>query len=73
MPEGIASGDVIKHMRDTHQVIMADGQGELQGKIIRFAHMGYAGTLKDAETGYNAFIDSLNKVGFKSHVNSHSR
>ena len=66
MPEGIASGNVIKIMRDEHQVVMADGQGELQGKLIRFAHMGAACTLEDAKTGMNAFMDAMDKNGFKA-------
>lgn len=66
MPEGIPSGDIIKIMRDEHQVIMADGQGELQGKIVRFAHMGYACTMKDAKTGMDAFVDAMKKCGFKA-------
>lgn len=73
MPEGIASGDVIKVMRDTHQVVMADGQGELQGKIVRFAHMGYACTMPDAKKGYEAFLDAMTKSGFNAHAHSHSR
>lgn len=66
MPTGIASGDIIKHMRDVHQVVMADGQGELQGKIVRFAHMGAACTPADAQRGYDAFLDGLTKYGFKA-------
>ncbi len=63
MPNQTASGDVIKIMRDEHQVVMADGQGELQGKIVRFAHMGAACTMQDAKTGMNAFTDALTKAG----------
>lgn len=66
MPQGIASKDVINHMRDAHGVIMADGQGELQGKIVRFAHMGYACTMKDAKTGFEAFVDAMSKAGYKN-------
>lgn len=62
LPSGIQSKDVIKIMRDEHHVIMADGQGELQGKIVRFAHMGYACTIKDAEVGIRAFEDAMQKV-----------
>ncbi len=72
MPDSISSSDAIKIMRDEHQVIMADGQGELQGKIVRFAHMGYACTRKDAETGLKAFKSAMNKLGYKSYVTSHS-
>ena len=73
MPDGVASGNVIKVMRDTHQVVMADGQGELQGKIVRFAHMGYACTRLDAKKGAEAFVDAMNKSGFVSHAHSHTR
>ena len=66
MPNDIVSGDVIKLMRDDHQVVMADGQGELKGKIVRFAHMGFACTMKDAKTGYDAFCDAMAKKGFKT-------
>ena len=64
MPAGIESGAVIKHMRDAHRVIMADGQGELKGRIVRFAHMGAACTMKDAKTGLSAFTDAMSKVGY---------
>ncbi len=69
MPENIVSGDVIKIMRDTHHVVMADGQGqELQGKIVRFAHMGSACTTADAKRGLEAFLDAMSKSGFKPHA-----
>lgn len=72
MPDNISSKDVIKIMRDEFQVIMADGQGELQGKIVRFAHMGYACTRKDAETGLNAFKSAMAKLGYKNYAASHA-
>lgn len=62
MPDGISSGDIIKYMRDVHQVVVADGQGELQDKIIRFAHMGAACTMRDVERGLDAFSDALKNV-----------
>lgn len=68
MPESIPSKKVIEHMRDAHSVVMADGQGELQGKIVRFAHMGYACTMKDAKTGMEAFTDAMAKNGFKANL-----
>lgn len=66
MPAGIKSGDVIAHMRDAHHIVMADGQGELQGKIVRFAHMGYACTIADAQRGLAAFADALAKAGYSA-------
>jgi serine---pyruvate transaminase len=64
LPENIPSKNIINHMRDVHSVVMADGQGELQGKIVRFAHMGYACTMKDAKTGLEAFKDAMAKNGY---------
>ncbi len=58
MPKDLVSGDLIRTMRETHQVVMADGQGELKGKIVRFAHMGACG-MKEAERGYEALRDAL--------------
>ena len=66
MPKEIASGDIIKSMREEHQVIMADGQGDLQGKIVRFAHMGYACTMKDAKAGLDAFHHAMAKKGYQN-------
>ncbi|MBI4432501.1 MAG: alanine--glyoxylate aminotransferase family protein [Candidatus Omnitrophica bacterium] len=70
MPDGIDSGNAIKVMRDGHGVVMADGQGELKGKIVRFAHMGAACTLPDAQRGFDAFCDAMNKTGFKAPVHA---
>ena len=60
VPEGVVSGNLIQTMRDTHRVIMADGQGELQGKIVRMAHMGYC-YLDDAKKGIEAMKDALER------------
>ncbi len=68
MPQGILSGDLIKIMRDEHYVVMADGQGELQGKIVRFAHMGAACTMEDAKTGMDAFKQAMTKKGYKTKI-----
>ena len=62
MPPSVDSGAVIKTMRDTHRVVMADGQGELKGKIVRFAHMGAACTPADALRGFEAFKDAMTHV-----------
>lgn len=64
LPTSIASKDVIRHMRDVHHVVMADGQGEMQGKIVRFAHMGSC-TIKDAERGWEAFRDAMAQAGYQ--------
>lgn len=41
MPEGIDGDKVKKIMSEKYDVIVAGGQGDLKGKLIRIGHMGY--------------------------------
>lgn len=41
-PEGIAADDLRKIIKNKYGVTFAGGQGEVKGKIIRIAHMGFA-------------------------------
>ncbi|MBF0253508.1 MAG: alanine--glyoxylate aminotransferase family protein [Candidatus Omnitrophica bacterium] len=59
MPEKVVSDQVIRTMRDKHGVIMANGQGDLKGRIVRFAHMGDTARPESAETGWCALTDAL--------------
>ena len=63
MPSGVDSATVIRWMRENHQVVMANGQGELQGKMARFAHMGSCAA-EDAERGLMAFTEAMEKVAY---------
>jgi aspartate aminotransferase-like enzyme len=40
-PEGTDAGDIVKALRDRFGMIIAGGQGELQGKIFRLGHIGW--------------------------------
>ena len=40
-PSGIDSGDVIRGVRDRFGITIANGQGELKGKIFRLGHIGW--------------------------------
>ncbi len=40
-PEGLKSGDLVKHLRNDYGVSIAGGQGQLKGKIFRLGHVGY--------------------------------
>jgi serine---pyruvate transaminase len=40
-PEGIDSDVLLRHLRDTHGVTLAPGQGALKGKIFRIGHIGW--------------------------------
>jgi aspartate aminotransferase-like enzyme len=39
-PQGIESGAVVKRLRDVHAMVVAGGQDQLKGKILRIGHMG---------------------------------
>ena len=41
VPEGMNSGDVVKALKTRFATIVANGQGEMQGKIFRIAHLGF--------------------------------
>ena len=40
-PAGIDSGTIIKEFRDRFGAVVANGQGEMKGKLFRIAHLGY--------------------------------
>ena len=41
VPEGMNSGDVVKALKTRFATVIANGQGEMQGKIFRVAHLGF--------------------------------
>jgi aspartate aminotransferase-like enzyme len=40
-PQGLDSGVIVKEFRDRFGAIIANGQGEMKGRIFRIAHLGY--------------------------------
>jgi len=40
-PDGLSSGVLVKDLRQRFDAVVADGQGEMLGKMIRVAHIGY--------------------------------
>jgi aspartate aminotransferase-like enzyme len=40
-PEGLDSGVIVKEFRQRFGSIIANGQGEMKGRIFRIAHLGY--------------------------------
>lgn len=40
-PEGLDVKNLVKRMQSDHNVVLAGGQGSLDGKIFRIGHMGY--------------------------------
>jgi aspartate aminotransferase-like enzyme len=40
-PHGIDSGAIVKQFREKFGAVVANGQGEMKGKLFRIAHLGY--------------------------------
>jgi aspartate aminotransferase-like enzyme len=40
-PDGMDSSDIVKAFRNQFGAIIANGQGEMKGQLIRIAHLGY--------------------------------
>jgi len=41
VPEGLDSGAVVKELKSRFGAVIANGQGEMKGKIFRVAHLGF--------------------------------
>jgi len=40
-PAGVDSGAIVKEFRESFNAVVANGQGEMKGKLFRMAHLGY--------------------------------
>ena len=57
VPEGMDSGNVIKAMKARFGAVPTDGQGEMKGKIVRIAHLGFFD-----------YLDTIALVGAMEHI-----
>ncbi len=57
VPEGMNSGDVVKALKARFAVVTANGQGEMQGKIFRVAHLGFFD-----------YLDTIALLGAMEHI-----
>lgn len=64
VPEGVDGKAWPKTLRDKFGVTVAGGQGDVTGKIIRVAQMGYASTF-DVVLALSAIELSLTELGYK--------
>ncbi len=62
LPEGIDADRVLEYLRDHMNVILAEGQDQLKGKVVRIAHVGYMGAF-DVVTAVAALEMALRKFG----------
>jgi aspartate aminotransferase-like enzyme len=40
-PDGVDAGAIVKEFRESFDAVVANGQGEMKGKLFRIAHIGY--------------------------------
>jgi aspartate aminotransferase-like enzyme len=57
VPDGMNSGDVVKALKSRFSLVIANGQGEMQGKIFRVAHLGYFD-----------YLDTIALLGAMEHI-----
>ena len=56
-PAGLDSGKIVAGMREKFGAVVANGQGEMKGKLFRVAHIGY----------YD-YLDTIGVIGALEHV-----
>ena len=56
-PSGLDSGKIVKEFRESFSAVVANGQGDMKGKLFRIAHIGY----------YD-FIDTIGILAALEHV-----
>ena len=61
-PAGMDSGAIVKEFRESFNAVVANGQGEMKGKLFRIAHIGYYDYL-DTIGIIAALEQVLNSVG----------
>jgi aspartate aminotransferase-like enzyme len=57
VPEGMDSGAVVKALKSRFSLVIANGQGEMQGKIFRVAHLGFFD-----------YLDTIALLGAMEHI-----
>ena len=62
VPAGVDGKQLTKLMYDRSRVMVAGGQGEMAGKLFRFAHMGHIGP-DDVVAGLSALERALAELG----------
>ena len=56
-PKGVDSSAIVKDFRERFAMVVANGQGEMKGKLFRIAHLGY----------YD-YMDAIGIIGALEHV-----
>ena len=60
LPAGVEGEELVEWIREKHGISIAGGQGEMKGRIIRMAHMGFI-RKKDLDRGLAALKEGLKR------------
>ncbi|MHC5059265.1 MAG: pyridoxal-phosphate-dependent aminotransferase family protein [Planctomycetota bacterium] len=63
-PSGVNGQDVVKILREKHNITIAGGQDQAKGKIFRISHMGYMDSFDIVSVGA-AVEMTLNELGYQ--------
>ncbi|MBI4300925.1 MAG: alanine--glyoxylate aminotransferase family protein [Chloroflexi bacterium] len=63
VPETLQARELLRILREDFQVVMAGGQGSLDGKIFRIGHLGYV-QQEDIDKAMVALEEALARLGF---------
>ncbi len=66
-PENVTVADIRKGLKDDFDIVVADGQGELKGKIFRIGNLGFVSE-RDMIGTVGALELTLKKLGYKNEV-----
>ncbi len=64
VPEGVDVKELLAHLRQDHDIVLAAGQGSLSDKIFRIGHMGQTARAEIQDV-LDALAVTLPKVGFE--------
>ncbi len=68
-PEGIDSVELVRVVRERHNVLISGGQAELRGRIFRIGHMGLV-RFEHIERTLQAVADTLANLGYECDANA---
>ncbi|GCE20663.1 pyridoxal-phosphate-dependent aminotransferase family protein [Dictyobacter kobayashii] len=64
-PEGIETKALLKKLHDEDQIVLADGQDHMKGKMFRIGHLGYF-TEADLQQALDAVERHLKELGYQA-------
>jgi aspartate aminotransferase-like enzyme len=64
VPEGLNAEDILRTMREEHNILIAGSFDVFAGKVIRIGHMGNNASVENMKETLKALDETLSKLGF---------